>query len=256
MEKRRANGGENRMNALKDFSNMNPGKQRDAILDYAQKLDGTVGEKVRSVKGWLFKLLGGFLLFIGVVVLLFGAVNAGTGIVGGGVVVLGSGLRRISAKGRHVMLGLGVAVVGTAFLNYGIGQMSQAKKSVDWPSAPGTVTKSEKEKRTTTEGTGSDKKTITYYAAVINYEYKVDGKTHNSNRIAFGGQNRNRSAELLNKYPKGKSVDVFYDPDNPREAVLEKGFNQWCYFFPGFGAFIVILGLLVAFKTKKQSSNA
>ena len=240
------------MSNLKDLKDMSTAERNEAVLDFGRKIDGTVGEKLRSGKGWLLKIAGGLLLFIGVIVLLFGAVNAGLGICGVGVLLFGSGLRSISARARAAMVGLGLAAVGAAFLNYGISEIKLAKKSVDWPSVSGTVIKSEKEKHTTTEGTGSSKRTVTYYSAIIDYTYQVDGKTHTSNRIAFGGRDRHQTTELLNRYPQGKSVDVFYDPDHPEEAVLEKGFKKQGYFFPGFGAVIILFGLLIAFKGKSK----
>lgn len=244
------------MSKLKDLKDMSTAEKNEAVLDFGRKIDGTVGEKVRSAKGWLLKIVGSLLLSIGVIVLLFGAVNAGIGICGVGVILFGSGLRNISMKFRHNMVGLGLFLLGAAFLNYGISEIKQAKRSVDWPSVSGTVTTSEKEKRTTTEGTGSSKRTVTYYSAIIDYTYQVDGKTHTSNRIAFGGQNRHQTTELLNRYPLNKSVDVFYDPDQPAEAVLEKGFKKQGYFFPGFGAVIILFGLvIILFKNRRQTAE-
>ncbi len=236
------------MSNLKDLKDMSTAERNEAVLDFGRKIDGTVGEKVRSAKGWLLKIAGGFLLFIGAIVLLFGAMNVGLVIFGVGVALFGSGLRNISARARHAMLGLGLVIVGAAILNYGLGQITQAKKSAGWPFVTGTVIKSEKEKHTTTEDTKSNKKNVTYYLAMITYEYQIDGNTHTSDRVAFGGRDRNQTVEYLNKYPAGKSVAVYYDPDRPEEAVLEKGLKKKSYTIPIVGAVFIILGLLIGFK--------
>ena len=240
------------MNALKDLKDMSDGERREAVLDFGKKVDGTVGEKFRAVKGWLLKIVAGVALLVGIIVILAGARNAGLGICGGGIIFLGLGLRGISTRVQSVLVGLGLFLVGCAFISYGLGQMSKAKQSVNWPSVPGSVISSEKEKHTTTEESGSSKRTVTYYLAAINYEYQVDGKAYRSNRIAFGGQNRNQTVTLLNKYPKGKSVIVFYDPDDPEEASLEPGMKKGSYFTPIFGAVFALFGLLIAFKGKKK----
>ncbi len=243
------------MNALKNLNDMSDGERREAVLGFAQKVDDSVGEKFRIVKGWLLKVVAGIALLVGIIVILAGARNAGLGICGGGILFLGLGLRGISTRLRSVLVGVGIILVGCAFISYGLGQMSKAKQSVNWPSAPGNIIRSEKEKHTTTEKSGSSKREVTYYLAAIDYEYQVGGKSYRSNRIAYEGQNRNQTVALLNRYPKGKSVEVFYDPDDPEEAVLERGMKKGSYFMPIFGAVWGLFGLLIAFKGKKRELN-
>lgn len=66
---------------------------------------------------------------------------------------------------------------------------------------------------------------------------------------------------LVNKYPKGTRVTVFYNPENPRETVLEPGFNGrfmfplvlgYLFTLPGF--FIIGRALNVLLFKKRHST--
>jgi len=60
--------------------------------------------------------------------------------------------------------------------------------------------------------------------AVVRYRYAVDGKTYDSDRIAFGERGhtmRMLASQVVAKYPVGAQVDVFYNPKRPSSAVLE-----------------------------------
>lgn len=233
---------------------MSDAERKEALLEYGKKFHETAGAKYRVVKGWFFKIFGSLLILIGVPVLFAEDINAGLGILGVGFWILGMGLN-LSMIIQRIVIATGLVILGSAFVNYGFGQMAKARESVNWPSAAGKILSSEQEKRTSTEGKGNSKKSKTYYVAVINYEYQVDGKIYTSNRIGFHGQSDVCSNALVNKYPKGKSVSVFYCPKNPEEAVLETGVKNEGYFFPVFGGFIILFGLFLAYNGNKANSE-
>lgn len=53
-----------------------------------------------------------------------------------------------------------------------------------------------------------------------------------------------RSAhDLVRKYPKGKEVMVYHDPENPEESVLEKGVVRETIQMLSFGGIFLIAGL-------------
>lgn len=62
----------------------------------------------------------------------------------------------------------------------------------------------------------------------VKYNYVVRGKTYISDRIAPNNYvvSAPASASSLERiiapYPAGKSIDVYYDPNSPQNAVLEK----------------------------------
>jgi hypothetical protein len=58
----------------------------------------------------------------------------------------------------------------------------------------------------------------------ISYTYEVNGKKHHSSNIMAGGELGGVNVEsTLARYPLGSQVTVYYDPQNPKDAVLEAG---------------------------------
>lgn len=61
-------------------------------------------------------------------------------------------------------------------------------------------------------------------APAVEYEFTAGGRKYHGSRIGIGddsgGEN---SAATLARYRKGAQVTVFYDPDDPRNCVLERG---------------------------------
>lgn len=58
----------------------------------------------------------------------------------------------------------------------------------------------------------------------ISYKYKVNGQVYISDRIQIG-RTSGDAKEILDKYP-GKNVTVYFDPDTPSEATLDRNLNQ------------------------------
>ena len=91
-----------------------------------------------------------------------------------------------------------------------------------WPSTLGTVNASYLERRSSSEG-GS-----TNYP-VVQYSYQVSGQTYHTTKFAPGPEVGGTGAgKVVARYPVGAQVMVFYNPQNPSEAVLErKAPAQW-----------------------------
>ena len=90
-----------------------------------------------------------------------------------------------------------------------------------WPSTMGTVMMSRVEQRSTSDG-------YTDYP-VVQYSYQVAGQPYQGMKLApgpeVGGTGVNK---VVTRYPTGAQVMVFYNPQNPSDAVLErKAPGQW-----------------------------
>ena len=76
--------------------------------------------------------------------------------------------------------------------------------------------------------------------ANIVYEYTVQNVTYKGKAIGYrepldsAGEDGER---LHSRYPKGKPLRVWYDPNHPRRAVLQPGSSR--------GSFLVLLGWLI-----------
>lgn len=99
----------------------------------------------------------------------------------------------------------------------------KASQSAGWPAVIGVITNAHiSENRSTDE----DGYTTTTYTPKVEYQYNIGGAYYASNRISFGFEKsynrRKRAQEALAPYHLNAQVRVFYNSQNPNEAVLEQ----------------------------------
>lgn len=115
----------------------------------------------------------------------------------------------------------GSALLVNFFLYRSIVRAQNREKAVtQWPSVTGTVVKSEVKVRKTSED-------YTEYPD-ITYTYEVMGKAYRCKQILPGGEIGGMDVQsTLKRYPMDAQVTVYYDPHNPKDAVLEQGGNKF-----------------------------
>jgi hypothetical protein len=105
------------------------------------------------------------------------------------------------------------AIIGAALFGYGLYLRNKLGSCRRWPQATGIVTQS---------GLNTDDG---YRISVI-YEYTVNGVGYSSSCVQFGAPTtyiRKSSAEAaIGHYPVNSRLTVYYDPENPAEAVLDR----------------------------------
>jgi len=112
-------------------------------------------------------------------------------------------------------------------------------RSPQWPTTQGVIAKSEVVLR---EG---NKEIL-----LLSYNYAVDGREFKSSRVnndlmqSFGGLN---PRQAVNKYPRGARVTVYYDPADPRDALLEPGASSQTVWGIVFGIATFLLGIWLFF---------
>ena len=116
-------------------------------------------------------------------------------------------------------------------------------QAAGWPSTLGTVTHSTIEMRSSSEGG-----TTPY--PVVHYAYQVMGQPYQANKVMPGMEVGGSGArKVVERYPMGAQVMVYYNPEKPSEALLERGmpgFIRWFWiiliaidvFLCGLGAFL------------------
>lgn len=122
------------------------------------------------------------------------------------------------------------------FLAAGLGILAQfwsvqqlSKRVQGWPSVAGKVLSAQMH-------TGRGSKS-TLYSARITYDYEVKGHHHRGHRVyldAVSTSNFSDAQAILNAFPAGKTVLVYYDPSDPSESVLRRS--------SGGGSWIMLLG--------------
>lgn len=89
-------------------------------------------------------------------------------------------------------------------------------QAASWPSTLGMVTSSRIEMRSSSEG-GS-----TPYP-MVNYSYQVSGQPYQGNKVMPGPDVGGSGArKVVERYPAGAQVMVYYNPEKPSEALLER----------------------------------
>ncbi len=87
--------------------------------------------------------------------------------------------------------------------------------------------------------------------ARIRYHYAVDGRPYEGHRVSLSGPPPEAwassgvyTAALLKRYNVGAEVGVWYNPNNPTQAVLETEANRSNYWGVAAGLALLLIGLL------------
>ena len=93
----------------------------------------------------------------------------------------------------------------------------------------------------------------TTYEVNIRYTYAVLGQNYESGQLSFGSEGtghdtRKRAEKVIARYPAGSQVTIYYDPNNPQQAVLERKYDSTgaiiAMIFGAFGVGIIIYAYL------------
>ncbi len=102
---------------------------------------------------------------------------------------------------------------------------AEAEASQEWPYVIGEITYSDMNTHI------SDGKKM--YSVDIRYSYVIDDKMYEGAGVTVADNSgavsstssKSSVQKTLKKYPEGKQVNVYYDPDFPESAVLETGMS-------------------------------
>jgi len=132
----------------------------------------------------------------------------------------------MSALSANVLIPTIFVIIGLVLLFIYFRNLSKVRASQAWPTAQRTVIQSWVRKSSSTDDDGS----VSYsYYPEIRYQYHVMGTEYQGNKISFGpkvGGNRSRAEKMIEKYSTGAGVTVYYQPDNPANAILERSLSK------------------------------
>lgn len=130
-----------------------------------------------------------------------------------------------------------VAIIGVLVLAIAV-KMREVKNAQSWHKTTGRVTHSEVRAQ---KRRNMDDHEQTRSVPVVKYEYTVNGKRFSGDRISMAEIIPESDIEsTLDRYPVGKEVTVYYNPSNPRQAVLERDLPV--DFGKGLAAVFAVLG--------------
>ena len=125
---------------------------------------------------------------------------------------------RIKLYSLLIVLALAFTLPGAVVSFYSIKNIIDGKASQKWPETNGMIISSTVEKYV-----GAQKKSK--YLAEVIYSFSVNGSEYKADKIRFGTMASLHAGDLSEIYSEGKSVKVFYNPQDPNVAVLETGVN-------------------------------
>lgn len=113
-------------------------------------------------------------------------------------------------------------VVALFLARWSMKQKARVNASQNWPSTTGRILFSSVEQRRTSNARGGYS---TSYYPVVRYDYTVNGQQYQGGTINFGQVglgSYNAVAQKAAQYPVGSMVQVYYNPENPADAVLDR----------------------------------
>lgn len=122
-----------------------------------------------------------------------------------------------------IVLGAGVFLLGLTYAVWTWLTKRRDQGTGNWPRTEGRVEASflyEHERRTAAG-------VVRSYTPVVRYTYRVNGRAYESKRRNFLPDHTRTYADRLDAeavvatYATGKQVEVYYNPNNPRQAALE-----------------------------------
>jgi hypothetical protein len=124
----------------------------------------------------------------------------------------------------------------SVWLSLDLYHYAQGSQSSDWPSTDGTILSS--------RVTSVSEKGHSRYTPRVDYSFTVSGKEFESNRITFRtlSASREDALHIANRFLKGETVQVYYNPNDPSKSVLMPGSGS--FWRPGT---VISVGLLLVF---------
>ncbi len=141
-----------------------------------------------------------------------------------------------------IQTALAMIVGGVVLFCWQMFCFEQSLQTQSWETTTGMITRSEL-RRTGRGGMGRK--------AELEYSYYVNGQLIENERIRFGGIDILPS-HTLEKYPRGMEVDVYFDPENPSESVLEPNLPGSAYFLMFIACGLFAFGGAALFSTNPE----
>ncbi|RLB87914.1 MAG: hypothetical protein DRH26_14630 [Deltaproteobacteria bacterium] len=144
-------------------------------------------------------------------------------------------------------------LAGIFVLYFGVNALLKGYESRKWPTVNGQISNSYIDRR---DETSNGRSSISY-AAILGYEYRVNGKNYYCDTIRFGkskyaSRKRSKTLKYLELYPMGKPVTVYYDPVDPHTAVLKTGISGGALLLITVGFFFILVGVISFLSLRNQ----
>lgn len=131
---------------------------------------------------------------------------------------------------------------GLTLLGWSLPGFLQAQSSQSWPSVPSRVVLSEIDENHTL-GLNA----LILYRPDIHFTYEVGGQIFTGRRLSLADVSTpdwSSARDTISRYPVGKRVYAYYDPKDPRQAVLVPGLSPGVWVPLELGGSFAAVGLV------------
>jgi len=144
-----------------------------------------------------------------------------------------------------VLVSLVFIAIGLSLLYYARSVSAKAQQSLSWPQADGVIAHSAVLQQMQT----SSSTNAATYKADVTYRYKVQGRDYSSERITLAdfSSSTGRAQDIVDRFPDGAPVTVYYNPVDPSDAVLERDGTSGIRLLYIIGGIFATAGVLFLF---------
>ena len=123
----------------------------------------------------------------------------------------------------------------------------KAEESMSWLETTGTINESKVVQGSNVlMSNDEDGESAPVFFPEISYTYRVAGLEYTSKRLTFAGvksfSKRENAEKAASLYPVGTQIPIYYDPKNPKEAVVDRTAKKSNILLT-FGILFIIIGL-------------
>lgn len=120
----------------------------------------------------------------------------------------------------YFWVALGFLLFCIYMLRYALINHREANASNHWETTTGKLTESQLWGKRRIDGEMVDSENLS-----VKYQYDVNGKTFTGSRATFYTLHYPETVDFSKRYPKGSTVSIFYNPQNPSESVIIPGLH-------------------------------
>ena len=143
------------------------------------------------------------------------------------------------------ILSIIIAGIGLALLLGGCWIIYESNQASTWPTTKGTIVESYLEVNHLPKILEWHQDPLCWYGVDIHYLYRIKGQVYFSKRLTFyewSTRSSQLANQVLNKYRRMQIVPVYYDPQNPENAILEPAIYGDLFFVFIFGVLLTFVG--------------
>ena len=147
---------------------------------------------------------------------------------------------------------VGLVFITVMYLFYSMMEF-EIYRSQFWPTVPGLMLVSKYQKVVPS--------TKRRYEIEVQFQYKIGDKEYHSNQLQIGGyvtRDRTKAKSIVEKFAVGKTVPVYYNPENPKTAYILVGLDTtgkiifvWFTFLTVLSWFLFLRSLLKDWRIKR-----